>query len=424
MEGKVTFCRCSSLTTPLALLAELLLGLLAAFFGQWALGGVLLLVCLLCAFSRLWAFLSMKGVSITVLSPIRGLFPGDEAQFDLEIHNEKFLPLVWLNLYFPLSKTLCMTPEHSRVPDSWEISTLEEEGFSATRVGEERLSFFLWYEARHLSSRWIAHRRGIYSMAGWQLHSGDGFGLTQVTRPIAQADVRQFAVYPSLVSVSPDLFLRNLWNAESGSRGVMEDPTIIRSTRDYQASDSLKHINWRLRARGLPLTVNLYEDILPKGVHFLLDGESFAQQEEALEEALSILASELVHLEEHQVRCGLSICRSGAGGAVNYFGGHTCTEELLCALAAYQLLPSVWDSEREKQVRQPTVFDAGPLYEASQGIGRFYYIVYDVTRLPEQPLLRRLDHTCLSLLPYLDTGRFGEFETVCLRRLKEGRTNG
>lgn len=334
MERKTAFCRSSVLTAPPALLAELLIGVLAVFCGQRALGSVLLLVCVLCAFSRLWAFLAMKGVSITITSPIRGLFPGDEVNFDIEIRNEKFLPLVWLNLYFPLAKNLCLTPDAPRAPDSWEITLLEEEGCSTEQVGEARLSFFLWYETRHISSHWIARRRGIYSMAGWQLHSGDGFGLTQVARPISQTDVRQFAVYPSLVGVSPDLFLRNLWNAESGNRGVIEDPTVIRSTRNYQASDPLKQINWRLIARGLPLTVNIYEDILPKGVHFLLDGESFAAHNEELEEALSILASELVRLEEHQIHCGLSICRSAAGAAVNYFGGHTCTEELLCALAA------------------------------------------------------------------------------------------
>ena len=83
----------------------------------------------------------------------------------------------------------------------------------------------------------------------------------------------------------------------------MEDLTVIRSTRNYMTTDSLKHINWRLAARGLPLSVNVYEDILPKNVHFLLDGESFGGNVphwEELEETLSILASEFVLLADYR----------------------------------------------------------------------------------------------------------------------------
>ena len=168
-------------------------------------------------------------------------------------------------------------------------------------------------------------------MEGWRLHTGDGFGLGQIERKIAENEGQKFAVYPKLVRIKPDLFLRNLWNADTGARGVMEDPTVIRSTRDYMTTDSLKHINWRLAARGLPLSVNVYEDILPRNIHFLFDGESFGGPEshlDEMEEALSILGSEIVRLRELQVQCGLSLSRGAGTPAVNIFHAGSA-EELL-----------------------------------------------------------------------------------------------
>ena len=245
---------------------------------------------------------------------------------------------------------------------------------------------------------------------------------------LPREEARQFAVYPALVEVRPDLFLRNLWNADTGTRGVMEDVTVIRSTRDYQTSDSLRRINWRLTARGLPLSVNVYEDILPKSVHFIFDGESFSgahPRPEELEDALSILASELVRLEGAQVRCGLSLSAGRGGEAVNLFALSSTTEDLLCALAAYEPAEPVRDTDGGQIVDQLPDFDAAPLVRSARGVGRFYYIAYSTACLPGRALLTRyLDHTCASILTYRNDKPFGEYETVCLRSLKEDGHGG
>lgn len=426
MKDKVTFNRSSCLVSWPALAASLLLGALAAFFGLGELAAVLILLFLLAAASRLWAFATARKLFVSVDSSRKGMFPGDTTTFEITVRNDKFLPVVWLELFFPLSEDLCLTPEHCREPEDWEQSELKEEKASVRLVGEKRYSFFLWYETLRVSSYWTANRRGVYSMEGWRLRTGDGFGLTQVERRIPREDVEKFAVYPKLIKVSPDLFLRNLWNADTGTRGVMEDPTVIRSTRDYLTTDSLKHINWRLAARCLPLTVNIYEDILPKSVHFLFDGESFSgpiPHRQEMEDALSILGSELVRLSEAQVQCGLSLCQGAGGAAVNLFAGED-TEALLCALAAYQPQPDKWDTDEGRVVPQVPVFDAAPIYEAVQRVGRFYYIAYDTDCLSTRPLLKRLDRTCTSILTYQEPKPFGEFESVCLCRLKEEKEHG
>lgn len=428
MKDKLDFSRSSNLVSWPALGIELLCCILSAFFDQWNLSAVLMFVFLLSGASRLWAHLTAKKLIVSAAGAGSGFFPGEEAVFDISVKNQKFLPVIWLEIFFPLSKDLCLTPENSRPPDDWETPVLERCGASTELVGEKRFSFFLWYETLHFQSRWKANRRGVYSTEGWRLRTGDGFGLTQVECPIWQTNSRQFAVYPKLIPVVPDLFLRNLWNARSGNRGVVEDPTIIRSTRDYMTTDSLKRINWRLAAQGLPLTVNVYEEILPKTVHFLFDGESFNRPDphsEEMEDALSILASEIVRLSELQIQCGLSLCKGNGCEPINLFSSSSAgPEDMLCALAAYQPLPSVQNTSTGKIMPQPTVFDEAPLYESAADIGRFYYISYDTDSVKSSKLLQRLDHTCTSLLPYCESDPYGEFETVCLCHLKEEEGHG
>lgn len=425
MKDNLVYSRSSYLVCLPVLLGCLVLCVLAAFFGQRDLALLLMFLALLAGGSRLWAFSAARGISVRVYSGARGLFPGEAFQVELKVNNQKFLPIVWLELCFPLARSLCLLPEKTRTPDEWEQSSLEEGRFSSQLVGELRLPMLLWYEERHVTTQWTARRRGVYSMEGWRLRTGDGFGLTQVERRLPEEDVRTFYVYPRLVGVQPDLFLRSLWNADTGTRGVMEDLTVIRSTRDYMTTDSLKRINWRLTARGLPMTVNVYEDILPKSVHFLLDGESYSGPDshlEELEEALSILASELVRLEQAQVQCGLSLCAGAEAGAKNLFAP-AATEELLCALAAYQPLDPKRDEEG-KVVVQPTAFDQAAILEQAQRVGRFYYIAYDRSALTDNRLLRQLGHTRATVLTTLEGAPFGEFETIGLRRLKEGEGRG
>lgn len=422
MRDKLELSRSSWFVCLPVILLCLLSGAIAAFFSQTDLAAVLIFLGLMAGCARLWAFAGAKRISIRISSKLRGLFPGEDADFDIEVHNNKFLPVVWLDLFCPLARNLCMLPQDIRQPDEWETAGLSEEDASTELVGEKRFSSLLWYEKLRFSFRWQAKRRGVYSMAGWRLRTGDGFGLAQVERPIRREDVCQFAVYPKLIPVSPDLFLRNLWNADTGTRGVMEDPTIIRSTRDYMTTDSLKQINWRLCARGLPLSVNVYEDIMPKNVHFIFDGESFSgppAHPEEMEDTLSILASEMVRLHQSQVRCGLSLCKGRNMAAVNHFSADS-PFQLLQALAAYEPMEPKWDAEESHYVPQAPVFETAPIFDAVRRVGRFYYIVYDTSMLTERPLLRRLDHSCVSILTYTDAAPFGRFETVCLRQLKEG----
>ncbi|MCD8211811.1 MAG: DUF58 domain-containing protein [Oscillospiraceae bacterium] len=411
--------RSSILTSVPALVILLALCAAAGIARIWAAAAVLLLIFLLAGAARLWSVLALRKVSLTAGGGADGVFPGEKLEFHIRVHNGKLLPLMWLEIFFPLSDSLCLTPEETREPDQWELEALKEEGCSESLVGEKKMSWCAWYETLDTTSVWTARCRGIYSTSCWRLRTGDAFGLTQVERPVAPEHAGEIAVYPELVPVSVRLFMRNLWNADTGTRGVMEDTTVIRSTREYLPSDSLKHINWRLAARDLPLSVNVYEDILPRSVHFLLDGESFGGEEphrEELEQALSVLASVIVELEQNQVACGLSLCR-GAGAAVHLAPGGD-VRPLLRALAAYQPAAPALEEETNRVIRQRAGFDLDPLIESARNTGRFYYLTYDCSDLPDQPVLQYLDSTRLTILTWQPGKPFGDYETVCAQTVR------
>ena len=135
---------------------------------------------------------------------------------------------------------------------------------------------------------------------------------------------------------------------------------------------------------------------------------------------LSILASELVALAGHQVQCGLSLCQGKNEAAINIFASEN-TEELLCALAAYQPLPDERQGDEGEILPQIPVFDEPPLFAAAQRIGRFYYIAYDSTCLETRSLPHRLGCAQLSLLTYVPAVPLEEFEVICLQSLKEAK---
>ncbi len=422
-EGWV-YHRSSLLTSVPALGVILVLCALCAAINLRGAVAALLLAFLLAGGARLWSRMALHNVSMQVVAQSDGVFPGQELTFDVKLHNGKLLPLVWLELCFPLDKTLCLLPEDTRAPDELELAALREQGLSEKLVGEKRLPFCAWYETMTVSSRWSAERRGIYNTSCWSLRTGDGFGLTQVERAISASDAGEYAVYPALVPVCTDLFLRSLWNVDTGSRGMLQDTTLIRSTRSYQSGDNLKHINWRLTARSLPLTVNVYEDIQPRSIHFLLDGESFGgenAQWDALEDALSILGSELVALNEAKMNCGITLCR-GTGAPIHVPGAENNLRELLRALAAYQPAQPVKDEKTNQVIRQTAVFPRERVLQSLSRVGRFYYITRDCESLTNQPLLQYLDSTVMTILTWEHCKAFGDYETVSLRTLRKGET--
>lgn len=402
-------------------------GILTGFQRWWLLSAVLSLLFLVTLFSRLWAGVAGKRLDIH-LSQVQGrsgMFPGEQLEFTLQLHNRKLLPVLWASLFMPLPETLCVSGEHIRPVEDWEKPGLMEKGCSAEQAGEIRLPAVWFYGSTSVRFFLTAKHRGLWTTRPWALETGDGLGLCQVELGLPKEQTARYAVYPRLQPVRTERFYHTSWDADTGDRGVLEDVTLIRNTRDYQVGDSVKNINWRQMARGQGMTVNLYEQIMPRSVFFILDGESFSGPEkhmEELEETLSILASLLVTLTEEGLQCGLAVSEGKRSSGVSISCGESSregAESLLWQLAAYQPKEDVRQGDSNTVIQQKPLFPTERLLEAAEDSGRCYYIAFgEKTLTQSESLLKQLSPEQTELLLWEETQSWGDFRAVGIRTLK------
>ena len=378
------------------------LAVLAILARMGALASLLVFLLLIGLTSRLWGERALHRVLFSVRGEPARLFPGEETTLEWTVENDKFLPLIWLELSMPLPPSSPLWPEGDEDLRPFDEPQAEGSVFCAQEFSR-RFAFLMSHQKLCWHAVWTAKRRGLFTHDRLRICSGDGLGLAQTERPAASG-APVIAVYPRVQNVSIEPFLRNLWEASGDAKGYLEDPTVIKGSRAYQPSDPWKRINWRLAARGLPLSVNLPETILPKSAHFIVDGESFGggkPDAEGFEEALSILASVLVGLDGAQVRCGLTL-PAGRAGRPRTLPCGTPVEELLFALAGYDFLPPgpPEGADNEPPPAKLSRFDLVPALEACAAAGRCYYLTRGLTKLGGR-LLERLEPSSLVLMPML-----------------------
>ena len=385
----------------------------SAVFDLPALSAVLAFLFFFCLASRLWGESALHRVRAEVRSMPGGLFPQGTAEVEVRIKNEKWIPVIWLEVLRPLAQKDALVPLEEKI--------LEED---QRQLLQRKFTFLMGQEELIWTSRWEARRRGLFRPERMYLQAGDGFGLTQARRSI-DGGSGAVAVYPALQDVSAEFFLRDIWDCSGGGNGYLEDPTVIQSTRDYQLTDSFKRINWRLTARTQQTVVNTYETILPKSAHFIVDCESFngiAAEEEAFEDTLSILTSLLVQLRQAGMRFGVSMPQGRWSNAAEFPGG-TPLEEILHAFSAYELCALIRPEDpHEPYYALPSVFREEELLR-QESVGRFYYVCFSLDKAKKQRLFRRLDSSRTVLLPYAQiTGKdremLREFTVLTLTALK------
>lgn len=418
-------------TGSLALFAAL--SVLCAIFGMRELCAVLAFLFFFCLVSRLWGESALKNVEVSYEGAPASLFPPGEVTLKFRIKNNKLLPVIWLELVQLLEEDAPLFPadpaEVCRV--SGDQARLEGSRGEEAAFLHKKFTFVTGGEELAWESRWTARRRGIFRPARMELRGGDGFGLTQKERHIGGGD-RCVAVYPALQSVSTELFLQDMWEAASGAKGYLEDPTIIKSTRDYALTDPFKRINWRVTARSQKTVVNTFETILPKSAHFIVDCESFNGPEvesEAFEDMLSILTSLILRLDAAGIQCGVSLPKSKHASAREILGAErTPLEEILFAFAGYELRELVRVEEGERKVyARPSVFNMSRVLSL-RNAGKFYYLCSSLDKIEKTGLVSRLDPGRTVLLPYtepdsLQEAALHEFSVVGLRTLKRGDMN-
>lgn len=362
------------------------LSLIANFYGHTVVSAMLMFGAVLGLISRVWGMFALKNVTLGIFCRSGVVQAGQSTEIEYVIDNDKLMPLIWLELSQCLPQNRCVLPDnHFGV---YEIPDCEAGENAFVTVVRKKLAFIMWRQSVSFKSNWTARRRGVFQINKAHLRSGDGFGLSQCERDYDIPSFPTLVVYPAIVPVRTDHFYKTLSSGKYGARGVYEDHTVLRGTRDYQSSDSWKLINWRVAARQNQLQTRLFETVTPKTIHFIVDGASFFADNGALEEMLSILASIIMRLDENGVRCGISFPKSDTMPPVNLFASASATllSDVLFQISAYLCSPG------------PSVFDIDGLEQAALFVGDLYYLTYDPCETGYPPVLGRLDAHCVTVV--------------------------
>lgn len=329
----------SNFVTPAGIIIVAVLILLAAFFGMTGLEALLAAVLLLSLIAWFWGRWALSHLNIrTTDTECRG-FPGDTLEPNVMIKNDKFLPLIWLEACFPLSDSSPIT-----IPENCKEETALK-------------SRFLWIMPRQsvtFTQQAQAKKRGVARYEALDMSSGDGFGLSSLTKAVPLHAPFRFIVYPAIhdVNITPiENLLREL---ENHKNGCYSDPTLINTIRDYQPGDSMKSINWRQLARTGNLQTNVHETMRMSRFCLILNLQSFVYYKkqtvdgaekltklvhtEELEQMLSLVASIAVRAQEQGLICSLVVPATGHTPAKIVIPESISTQamELLTTLAELQ----------------------------------------------------------------------------------------
>lgn len=161
-------------------------------------------------------------------------FLGEKVQIDLQVRNQGWLPVLWLELRETLPVALVG-------PNNFQ---------SVIHLGpRDKASFEYSVDAR---------KRGYYPIGPLSLSTGDILGLRDTLR--AENPAEHLVVYPKIIpfaavaipSRSPQGTLRH-------TLPLFEDPTQVFGKREYISGDSLRRIDWKSSASTGRLQVKLFE---------------------------------------------------------------------------------------------------------------------------------------------------------------------
>ena len=179
-------------------------------------------------------------------------FPGEETNVQLEISNNKFLPVSWLRTIDLWPKDVPPKDEKTLYPSHLSgrgrvINTLSLRGYEKVR---RRFDI-------------VFKNRGVYPVGKLEMVSGDMFGFYQN---------RAYDEKQEYLTVFPKLFPLNILNLEAenpigeiGSRKrIFEDPNRPMGVRNYHPEDEFRRIHWSATARTGEIQVKVYEPVVSK----------------------------------------------------------------------------------------------------------------------------------------------------------------
>jgi uncharacterized protein (DUF58 family) len=220
-----------------------------AVIGWWvgslllALVGVLGAACVLGV--RGWWRQSLTGVTYRrSLGQHRATF-GEDVTLDLELVNDKLLPLTWLHV------------EDKAPPLTIHGGTVVTGGSAWTR-SVNHLVPMLPYQRLRRHLRVTCDRRGAHVFGPATVRSGDPIGYRDMRATVAGTD--ELLVYPKVFELRTSGIASLLPQGDIRSALALPgDPTRVVGVRDYREGDPLRHVDWRASARSSSLLVRVFE---------------------------------------------------------------------------------------------------------------------------------------------------------------------
>jgi uncharacterized protein (DUF58 family) len=194
----------------------------------------------------LWNELSLFGLHYQRHFSERRAFLGETIELTLEVRNQKFLPLTWLQItdvfpaYLPMDQGQVV------------INPASNQG--------EYLTFWMPGAFQRLRRNFTFHctERGYHVYGPIAIRTGDGFGL--FTRRAKRDNREHIIVYPRIYSAAEmRLPAKNPFGDRSAERHIFEDPMRTKGIREWQPGDGLRRIHWKATARHRQMLSRIYE---------------------------------------------------------------------------------------------------------------------------------------------------------------------
>jgi uncharacterized protein (DUF58 family) len=271
-----------------------------------ALAGTLFALTVLMLF--VWQRQCLTGVTYhRTLRQERATF-GEEVGMDIELINDKVMPLTWLHVEDSMPTGLTIRGGTVTF------------GRSDQRRDLHHLLPMLPFQRVRRRLTVICDQRGVHTFGPTQISSGDPIGLRQ--RFTSVKDQQRLLVYPKLFRLEglPVTLRVPLGDVRSPLNHI-GDPSRIAGVREYREGDPLRHVDWRATARGSSLLVREFEPTASWRVAVFLDMRASRSSiagvsRDVLEFTIALGASVLAYLVEHGVETGLYASGSVQGRPV------------------------------------------------------------------------------------------------------------
>lgn len=199
--------------------------------------------------AHFWRARALDGVEYRRRWHYRRGFPGETTQVQIEVENNKLLPIsmlrtrdLWSQAVAPEDETL-LKPSHIK-----NVGTLMH------------LFSLRWYEKTARSYPIRFRERGVYGVGPLTLEAGDPFGLLRQETRIE--DQEYLTVYPEIL---PGLQMRlraeDPFGEQKAPRPIFEDPNRPMGVRDYRPEDGFRRVHWNATARTGSLQVKVYQPV-------------------------------------------------------------------------------------------------------------------------------------------------------------------